>query len=364
MSLLKKETFLAQLGNHSDTKTGAVSTPLHLSTIYEHPGLGRSTGYDYTRTANPTRDILQQGLAELENGTDGFVTSSGMSAIQLVLGVFSAGGHIITSRDLYGGSFRYFDDLEKKGILSFTYVNEQEEIEAAIQKNTVAIFIETPTNPLMKETDIAFVSRLAKRRQLLLIVDNTFYTPILQQPLDQGADVVIHSATKYLGGHNDLLAGVVVVKEKELAEKLTFQLNTTGTVLPPFDCWLLIRGLKTLGLRIKQHQSNAKNIAAFLKDIPQVEKIYYPGKGGMLSFTLYCPEQVEPFLKALKIFTFAESLGGVESLITYPVTQTHADIPEEVRESYGLTNTLLRASIGIEHIEDLIGDLRQAFEGI
>lgn len=361
MTEFSQQTYLAQLGNRKDKLTGAVSAPIYLSTAFGHPGLGQSTGYDYTRTANPTRDILQEGLAVLENGTQAFATSSGMSAIQLAISIFPANSHFVTSRDLYGGSFRYFQDTERKGFYSFSYVDDPKEIEAAIQENTVAIFIETPTNPLMKETDIAAVAAVAKRHGCYVIVDNTFYTPLLQRPLELGADIVVHSATKYLGGHNDLLAGAVVTNDDALAEQLAFLLNTTGATLDAFDCWLLVRGLKTLPLRLKQHQANAKAVVAYLEQESSVKAVHYPGKGGMLSFTVQDKEQIPALLDALKIFTFAESLGGVESLITYPTSQTHADIPAEVRESYGLTDDLLRISTGIEDADDLIADLRQAF---
>nr|WP_319216732.1 PLP-dependent transferase [uncultured Trichococcus sp.] len=361
MDTISIQSYLAQLGNRKDPLTGAVSAPIYLSTAYGHPGLGQSTGYDYTRTANPTRDILQEGLAVLENGVQGFATSSGMSAIQLAFSIFPANSHFIASRDLYGGSFRYFQDMEKKGFYSFTYVDDPTAIASAIQENTAAVYIETPTNPLMKETDIAAVAEIAKKNGFLVIVDNTFYTPLLQRPLDLGADIVVHSATKYLGGHNDLLAGAVVTNDKALGEQLAFQLNTAGGTLDAFDCWLLVRGMKTLPLRMKQHQANAQAIAAYLESEDLIESVYYPGKGGMLSFTLHNKAYIPAVLDALKIFTFAESLGGVESLITYPTTQTHADIPVEVRESYGLTDDLLRISTGIEDADDLIADLRQAF---
>ncbi|PTQ83252.1 cystathionine gamma-synthase [Trichococcus patagoniensis] len=361
MDTINIQSYLAQLGNRKDPQTGAVSAPIYLSTAYGHPGLGQSTGYDYTRTGNPTRDILQEGLAVLENGVQGFATSSGMSAIQLAFSIFPANSHFVASRDLYGGSFRYFQDMERKGFYSFTYVDDPLDIAAAIQDNTAAVYIETPTNPLMKETDIAAVAEIAKKHGLLVIVDNTFYTPLLQRPLDLGADIVVHSATKYLGGHNDLLAGAVVTNDKALGEQLAFQLNTAGGTLDAFDCWLLVRGLKTLPLRMKQHQTNAQAVVAYLESEDLIKSVHYPGKGGMLSFTLHDKACIPAVLDALNIFTFAESLGGVESLITYPTTQTHADIPVEVRESYGLTDDLLRISTGIEDADDLIADLRQAF---
>lgn len=358
----KLETILAQIGNRKDRANGAVNMPIYLATTYQHPGLGKSTGYDYTRTKNPTRDVLEEALAVLESGVQGFATSSGMSAIQLVFSLFPAQSHIVTCRDLYGGSFRYFKDLEEKGVFSFSYCEEEADFEKSITDQTVAFFIETPTNPLMNEFSISKIAKIAKAHGLLVIVDNTFFTPIIQRPLELGADIVVHSATKYLAGHNDILAGAVVTNSESLAEKLFYQFNTTGATLDPFDSWLLIRGLKTLSLRMEKHEKNAKEVLHYLKQEEQVREVFYPGKGGMISFKIKDEAKIGQFLAGLEIFTFAESLGGVESLITYPTTQTHADIPKEERESYGLTPDLLRLSIGIEDAGDLIQDLQQAFE--
>jgi cystathionine gamma-synthase len=361
---VQTDTFLAQIGNHQNPVTGSINTPIYFSTTYEHPTLGESTGYDYTRTKNPTREVVENALAVLENGAVGLVTSSGMSAIQLVFSQFPVGSQIVASRDLYGGSYRYFKELEKRGMYQFIYVDDEKAFETAVSDLTTAIFIETPTNPLMSEVSIEKIAVLAKRHEAQLIVDNTFYTPLIQRPLDLGADVALHSATKYLGGHNDLLAGAVITRSKELGERLAFQLNTTGAVLSPFDSWLLIRGLKTLSLRMERHEKNAQAVTAYLASCPYVKEVMYPGRGGMLSFKLKDASSIKAFLRHLSIFTFAESLGGVESLITYPTTQTHADIPKEVRESYGLTSDLLRISTGIEASEDLIADLTQAFESL
>lgn len=359
------ETVLAQVGNNQNPRTGSINMPVYFSTTFAHPTLGESTGFDYTRTQNPTRKVLEEALAELENGHKAFATSSGMSAIQLVFSLFKSGSHIVASRDLYGGSYRYFQKLEEKGQFKFSYSESEDGFEQLIiPGETVALFIETPTNPLMNEVSIEKLSKLAQKFQLLLIVDNTFYTPILQKPLDQGADIVVHSATKYLGGHNDLLAGVVVAREESIAKKLSYEHNTTGATLSPFDCWLLMRGLKTLALRMERHQQNAQKFVAYLKNETAVTETFYPGKGGMVSFKITDASKVKEFLAALKLVTFAESLGGVESLITYPTTQTHADIPKDLRESYGLTPDLLRVSIGIENAEDLIADFKQAFEKI
>ena len=359
----KEATRLAQIGNHGKDQTGAVSTPIYLSTTYAHPELGQSTGFDYTRTANPTRQVVEAALAELEQGRYGFATSSGMSAIQLVLEIFPSGSHFLVSRDLYGGSYRYFQDLEKRGVSRYTYFDTIDHLQQLITPQIAGVFLETPTNPLMGECDIAQVAALAKQHQTLLIVDNTFLTPILQKPLTLGADIVIHSATKFLGGHNDLLAGAVITDSQSLGEQLAFALNTTGAVLAPFDSWLLIRGLKTLALRVTQQEKNAKRVVDFLRQAPEIKEVLYPGKGSMISIKLQSALSIAPFLRALSLFTFAESLGGVESLITYPTTQTHADIPEELRHSYGLTDNLLRLSIGIEDAEDLIEDIRHALNG-
>lgn len=363
MTSYKTETKLTQIGNGFD-ELGAVNAPIYLSTAYRHEGIGISKGYDYIRTGNPTRSILEKAIADIEGGQEGFACSSGMSAIQLVFSLFSTGDHIIASRDLYGGTFRFFDILSKQYHLSFSYWDGEslDELTDLVCPETKAIFIETPTNPLMREVELPEIAKITKKNDLLLIVDNTFYTPILQRPIEQGADIVVHSATKYLSGHNDVLAGLVISNRTKVTEKLRLYHNSCGGVLDPFDSWLVIRGLKTLALRIRQHQENARKIVAYLKEQPLVTKVLYPGKGGMVSFELIKQEYVEPFLKALQLITFAESLGGVESLITYPATQTHADIPEALRLKYGLSNSLLRLSTGIEHSDDLISDLNQAFQ--
>lgn len=365
MSEYRLETKLTQIGNRSDA-LGSVSTPIYLTTAYRHQGIGLNGGYDYIRTGNPTRAILEKAIADIEDGEEGFACSSGMSAIQLVFSLFRTGDHIIASRDLYGGTYRLFDILADQYHIAFSYWDGNDDacLASMIRPETKAVFIETPTNPLMHEADLSKVSQIAKKNHLLLIVDNTFYTPVLQKPINDGADIVVHSATKYLSGHNDVLAGLVVSNSAEITEKLKIYHNSCGQVLDPFDSWLLIRGLKTLNLRIKKHQANAKHVVAYLKEQPLVTRVIYPGKGGMISFDIADETFVEPFLKALKLITFAESLGGVESLITYPATQTHADIPEALRLKYGLTNTLLRLSTGIEDPEDLIQDLDQAFETI
>ncbi|BBU38806.1 MULTISPECIES: methionine biosynthesis PLP-dependent protein [Aeribacillus] len=358
------ETVLAQLGNRSEALTGTVSAPIYLSTAYRHKGIGESTGYDYTRTKNPTRELVEDAIAKLEGADQGFAFSSGMAAIQTIMALFKSGDELIVSKDLYGGTYRLFEEEWRKYGLSFHYddFTSREYTESLINENTKAIFLETPTNPLMQETSISSLAELVRKHNLLLIVDNTFYTPVLQRPIEEGAHIVIHSATKYLGGHNDVLAGLVCAKGKEICEKLAMHQNAIGAVLSPFDSWLLLRGMKTLSLRMAKHQENARELAAYLKELPEIDDVLYPGRGGMLSFRVKKEEWVNPFLQNLKLICFAESLGGVESFITYPATQTHADIPEEIRIQNGVCNRLLRFSVGIESVEDLKEDLKQALQ--
>lgn len=366
MSHTNPETVLAQIGTRTCSETGAISPPVYFSTAYRHRGIGESTGYDYTRTKNPTRSVLEATIAELEGGDAGFAFSSGMAAIQTVLSLFAHGDEIIASSDLYGGTYRLFEDSAEKGGLSFRYEDPRDvhAFEHLFGERTKAIFLETPTNPLMQEADICEIAKIAKAHRLLLIVDNTFYTPLLQRPLDEGADIVVHSGTKYLGGHNDVLAGLIVAKGAELCEKLGHYQNAAGAVLSPFDSWLLMRGMKTLALRMKQHEENARQVADFLQQHEAVTDVLYPGRGGMLSFRLASEDGVDPFLRNLQLITFAESLGGVESFITYPATQTHADVPEAIRIKQGVDNRLLRFSVGIEHIDDLLADLDRALQKI
>ncbi|MED3550716.1 methionine biosynthesis PLP-dependent protein [Cytobacillus praedii] len=359
----KLDTILAQIGNRSEIDTGTVNPPVYFSTAYRHEGIGQSTGYDYIRTGNPTRQLLEKAIAELEEGDQGFACSSGMAAILTVLSLFQSGDEFIVSKDLYGGTYRLFEQGCKQWGLRCKYIQSfsAEILEKEMTERTKAIFIETPTNPLMEQTNIEEVAYFVKKHQLLLIVDNTFFTPLLQQPLKLGADIVIHSATKYLGGHNDVLAGLIVAKGKEICESLAANHNAAGAVLSPFDSWLLIRGMKTLSLRMERHERNAKEIFRFLFEHDAVTDVLYPGRGGMISFRIKDEGWVNPFLQSLRLITFAESLGGVESFITYPATQTHADIPEHIRFETGVCNRLLRFSVGIEHAEDLINDLEQAF---
>ncbi|WNC17761.1 aminotransferase class I/II-fold pyridoxal phosphate-dependent enzyme [Brevibacillus brevis] len=374
------ETKLVQAGVGKDEKTGAVNFPVYYSTAYRHPTLGESTGFDYTRTANPTRAVLEETMASAESGDGGFACASGMAAIHTVMGLFSQGDHLIVSLDLYGGTYRLFEQILSRYGLTFSYVDlrDLDALRHAVRPETKAVFVETPTNPLMQITDIGEVAKLAKDHGLLTIVDNTFLTPYCQRPLELGADIVLHSATKYLGGHNDVLAGFIVTKGQELTEKIRFLHNSIGAVLGPQDCWLLLRGLKTLALRMERHEANAFAVAAKLSEHPAVAEVFYPGLAdhpghgvqkkqasgfsGMVSFRVKSADQVKPFLKSLQIVSFAESLGGVESLCTYPATQTHADIPLEIREYVGVCDRLLRLSVGIEHPADLIADLCEALD--
>lgn len=349
--------------------TGVVRWSRHyiFSTAFRHPGLGESTGYDYSRMTTPTRDLLEAQLAKIEHGTQAFAVSSGMAAITLVLStILKSHDHFITSDDLYGGSFRYFDTLRDQYDIAYETWNGQDidELVLRIQPNTKAIWIETPSNPTMKVIDIQAVASVvhAIRPDILVIVDNTFLTPIYQNPLTEGADIVVHSATKYLGGHNDILAGAVVVKDATLADALRTQLTTTGQVLDPFDSWLLIRSLKTLAVRMRVHTENAQLLAKRLATLAGVEKVLYAGVGGMISFYLAEAYDVNQFLQALTIGSFAESLGGVETLITVPFVQTHHDMPESQRLGLGITPQLIRLSVGLEDADDLWADLAQAIQ--
>jgi len=358
---------------------GAISYPIYQTATYEHPEAGQSTGYDYSRLQNPTREHLEKMIAGLESGIDAFALSTGMAAITLLMELFRPGDHLIVEADLYGGSIRLFDHVNKKNNYEFTHLNcAEDDIEGAIQDNTKAIYIETPTNPMMNVSDIAAIAKIAKKHGLLLIVDNTFLSPYFQNPLKLGADIVVHSGTKFLGGHNDTLAGFLVTNNEEVRDRLRFLIKTTGAGLAPFDCWLILRGMKTLGIRMERSQENAIRIAEWLKTQNIVRKVYYPGLpehpgyeimkkqargfGSMITFRVDSKEHALQILKQVRMIKFAESLGGVETLITYPTTQTHADVPEEVSLKNGITPCTLRLSTGIEDIEDLLGELSEVFE--
>lgn len=362
---MKIDTVLVQAGMSNEEKTGAISAPIYQNATFRHPALGKSTGYDYSRTANPTRKALEDTMAILEKGKRGFAFSSGMAALTAIMLMFSSGDHLLVSDDLYGGTYRLLEKNFKQFGLTADYVDTSnlEEIDKAFKVGcTKGILVETPTNPLMKLADIGAIATWAKEKQILTIVDNTFLTPYLQRPLELGADLVVHSGTKYLGGHNDVLSGIVVAKTEELAEKVGFIQNSTGGILGPQDSWLMLRGLKTLAIRLERQQANAQRITQWLEKQPNIIRVYYPGIGAMISFRLTSPAIAEKIINSVEIISFAESLGGVESLITYPTKQTHGDIPLEVREKIGVTDDLLRLSVGIEDIEDLLADLEQAMK--
>jgi cystathionine beta-lyase/cystathionine gamma-synthase len=365
----------------SDTKfdpTGAISVPIFQSATFAHPGVGVSTGYDYSRLQNPTREHLEKTIAKLENGCDAMAFSTGMAAIAALMELFSPGDHIIASDDLYGGSHRLFCHISSKNGLKFDFLDTSDisATAALIRPETKALLVETPTNPMMQVTDLAAVAELCREHGLLLIVDNTFLTPYFQRPLDLGADIVVHSGTKYLGGHNDTLAGFLVVKDAGLSERLRFIYKTTGACLSPFDSWLMIRGIKTLAVRMERQQESAMKIAQWLCKHKKIKKVYYVGLpshpqygiskkqatgfGAMISFETDSEKTALDLLQRVKVIQYAESLGGVESLITYPMLQTHADIPKEVREAKGINERLLRLSVGLESSADLIADLEQA----
>lgn len=372
------ETRILQIGVGRDERTGAISYPIYPSATYRHPAVGESTGFDYTRSGNPTRQILEEGLATLEGGARGLTFGSGMAALTTLFLHFASGDHLVVSEDLYGGTYRVLDQVFAKFGLGATYVDTSNTaaVEAAITPQTKALLVETPGNPLLGVADLKALGELCRRRGLLFLVDNTFLTPLLQRPLEFGADVVIHSATKYLGGHSDLCAGVLVAREAALGERLYFLQNSTGAILPPQDCWLLIRSLKTLALRMERHCATAIKVARWLKQHPKVTAVYYPGLedhpghelskqqtkdfGGMLSFRVESNELAREVLKRLRLISFAESLGGVESLMTLPAVQTHGDVPPAERERLGICESLLRLSVGIEAVEDIIADLEQA----
>lgn len=362
--------------------TGTITPAIYISSTFAHPRLGDTTGFNYTRESNPTRAHLETLVAALEEGVDALAFSSGMAAVDAVMNLFAPGDHIITGNDLYGGSFRLFRNLNAKNGVEFSTVHTSklDEIKAAIRPNTKAIFLETPTNPTMEISDLRAISQIAKENNFLVIVDNTFLTPYFQKPLTLGADIVIHSGTKYLGGHNDVLAGFTIAKDTKIADELRLIYKTTGACLGALDAWLVIRGIKTLPLRMEQHQKNALALAKWLQTQPHVQYVLYPGLeahpgyainkaqttgfGGMISFAVDNADTARQILEGVKLIKFAESLGGTESLITYPIRQTHTDLtPEECAEK-GITDCLLRLSTGIEATEDLIADLAQAFAAV
>ncbi len=374
------ESAFIQGGIYGDKTTGAVNVPIYQTSTYEQSGLGENTGWEYSRTGNPTRAAVEALIAELEGGTHGFAFASGMAAIAAVLNLFKSGDRVVISSNVYGGTFRILDKIFKNFKLEYTIVDTTnlDNLEKALAPDVKAILIESPANPLLTVTDLAGAAALGKKHGILTIVDNTFMTPYLQRPLELGADIVVHSATKYLGGHSDLIAGLVVVKDERLAERLAFIQNATGGVLAPFDSFLLIRGIKTLAVRLDRHVQNAETIAVRLKENRAVKKVYYPGLpdaqgyeinkrqakngGAVISFELKENYDIKKFFKSLHLIALAESLGGIESLVCHPATMTHASIPYEIRQKVGITDGLIRLSVGIEHIDDLLSDLEQAIK--
>lgn len=361
---MKFETLCLHADGNKKDEWGTLTAPICQSATFVHKGVGEPSEYSYSRLSNPTRTHLENTVAALENGAAAFAFSTGMAAISTVMKLFSAPAHIIVSDDLYGGSLRLFRNVNSNDGLCFDFIDTSDlfAVKSHIRKETRAIYCETPSNPLMQVSDISALAEIAHKNGLLLIVDNTFLTPYYQKPLNLGADIVIHSGTKYLGGHNDTLAGFAVVKSKGLAEKLAYLYKTFGACLAPFDCFLTERGIKTLPIRMDRITSNAKAVAAWLKERADVKKVYYAGLSGMISFEAESKAMAERILRKIKVFQYAESLGGVDSLITYPMLQTHADVPEKERNARGITDAFLRISVGIENVEDLIEDLEQAFE--
>lgn len=355
------DTKLSQISLKPD-HTGATTNPIYLSTAFEHEGVGKSTGYDYTRTKNPTRTHFEEAFADLEGGTHSFATSSGMAAVQLCCNLFNSGDEVLVSFDLYGGTYRIFDFYEQKYNVKFHYAdfNNHAELTSLINSNTRAFFIEPITNPSMEKTDLAPLYKLAQENDIITIIDNTFLTPYLSRPLIDGADIVLHSATKYIGGHNDVLAGVITVKDEVLAESLSLYHNMIGATLSPFDGFLLLRGLKTLHVRMDRAIENARKTAAHFENHEAVEEVLYAGTTGMLSLRFKETHSVNTFLENIEVCTFAESLGGTETFITFPFTQTHAEMPDEERIKRGIDDSLIRLSIGIENSDDIIQDIEQA----
>ena len=373
---MKKNSLLIHGGISIDEKTGAVNIPIYQTSTYKQKAFGENSGYEYSRTGNPTREALEKLVADIEYGKRGFAFASGLAAITAVLSLFKSGDKILITNNLYGGTFRVIDKVFSNFGIGYEIIDDFTNLEEKIDKDVKAIYIETPTNPLLDIIDIRMVADKAKKYDLLTIVDNTFMSPYFQNPLNLGADIVIHSATKYLGGHSDLVAGLVVVNDEELGERIHFIQNSTGGILQPFDSFLLIRGIKTLSVRMDRHELNARFIAERLSDLDGIENVYYPGLknhkehdiqkkqasgfGGVISFTLSDKYDYEKFFNNLELITFGESLGGVESLACHPASMTHAAMPIELRERIGITDSLIRISVGIEDKDDILEDIKQA----
>ncbi len=374
------DTLLIHGGATTDPRTGAVNTPIYQTSTYAQSALGVNLGYEYSRTKNPTRGGIESLIAECENGKFGFAFASGMAAIGTILSLFSSGDCIIISHNIYGGTFRILDKVFTHFNINYKIIDTRDldALRAAITQEVKAVLIESPANPLLNVTPLAQVANLCKEKGILSIVDNTFMTPYLQKPLELGIDIVVHSATKYLGGHSDLIAGLVVVNDEELAQRIGFLQNSIGGVLAPFDSFLLIRGIKTLGLRMQRHCENALFLANALSEHSAVKKVYYPGlqddegyeiqnsqargAGGMISFELKENYDYRIFFKSTRIIALAESLGGVESLLCHPASMTHASIPKDIRENLGISEQLIRLSVGIEYAQDLLDDIKQAIK--
>ncbi|WP_310569439.1 PLP-dependent aspartate aminotransferase family protein [Gemmatimonas sp.] len=369
-------------GQRPDPVSGAIMTPLYLTSTYVQESIGVNKGYEYARGKNPTRQALERNVATLEGGTHGFAFSSGMGCLDSIMKLFRAGDHIVCGENVYGGTFRLFDRILRHFGLSFTYVDtdDPQRVADAMTPSTRALLVETPTNPLMRLTDLAAMSDIAKRHQALLIVDNTFATPIFQRPLETGADIVWHSSTKYLNGHSDMIGGIAVTSNEELATRLQFILNAAGAVPGPFDAWLCLRGTKTLAIRMKAHDANGREVAGWLATRLGHERVLYAGLeshpqhalaarqmsgfGGMISIELGTRERVKTMLDRVRLFSLAESLGGVESLISHPASMTHASVEADRRAELGITEGLVRLSVGVEDAADLLGDLEQALHGL
>jgi cystathionine gamma-lyase len=379
----QKQTHIATRAVHSgdipEDGTGSVTTGIFPSSTYRVKYPGDESGYVYSRSSNPTRNALERALADLEGGSNAYAFSSGLAAVDAVLNLLKPGDHVVAIEDLYGGTMRQFEQVARRFGLEFSYVDGSDaaNFESTTQENTRLYWLETPTNPLLQLVDIAAVAKIAKGHGILTAVDSTFATPIIQQPLSLGTDIVLHSASKYLGGHCDVIGGAVVVNDPDLAERIRFNQYAIGAILGPFESWLILRGLKTLPVRMERHAANAAKIAAYLQSEDLVTTIYYPGldgqplpnemslAGGMVSFVMDCDlETVKKFATATTLFILAESLGGVESLINHPALMTHASIPREIREPRGIGDGLIRLSVGLEHVDDLIADLQQAFRGL
>ncbi|MBR6870483.1 MAG: PLP-dependent transferase [Candidatus Methanomethylophilaceae archaeon] len=374
------ETMLIHGGNQIDERTGAVNVPIYQTSTYMQDGLGRNRGFEYSRTGNPTRKVLEDLIAELEGGVAGFAFASGMAAITTVLSLFGSGDRILISRNVYGGTYRVLDKVFSGFGIRYSILDSEdpESLERSIGDDVKAILLESPANPLMSVTDIRAFSEVAHRHGVKVIVDNTFMTPYLQRPLELGADIVVHSGTKYLGGHSDLVAGLAIVNDAETAERMAFLQNATGGILQPFDSFLLIRGIKTLSVRMDRHVQNAEAIARYLQSSEDVSQIHYPGMesdpgyavnsrqakngGAMISFELTENHDLNRFFESLELVSLAESLGGVESLVCHPSSMTHASIPEDIRKAVGISERLIRLSPGIESVDDIIADLDNAMK--